>query len=965
MFYQVDYSSLYSETPDNELKWTRVFEEYKINRQENNSPPSSQTFYRTYTLQNISSFQMIGENVIIIHLGNIYAGKLGQIPTLVSSRFILPQKSKFVTPNIFPITSSNHTPVNENAKKITNAIGSSFRNGNYRYDPKLGGMNNDLIAFIRYRDIWITTMEGDEVQLTFCSDHDSLSCGVSEYVMQEEFHRYTGYYWFPSNIPSDMNRILYLETNDEDVELVYFSGNTKYQNKNDIKSSAIKSESAKYPRAGYPNVKSQLFIVEFSNLTNTKSTPNIIHKKLWGNDTIEKNYPWAEYYVRFGWLPDGKSVWVQLLSRDQKKTAVIRIPYTLFKCKEKFKMFSLKYQSKYSQNKIEELWSETSSAWINISDVYYFLNANESDNNNNNNNNNIKDELAGINFIWSSERTGYRHLYYISTSNDQLQHNNTDHYNVSINTNNNNNNNKSNNSKSTIIQLTFGDWCVVDKPIYIDQARKLVYFIAKKDTPLETHLYVTSYAHQKYPTQPIRRLTPLGYSHNITMDIRTGVIVDSMSSLQQPNSLVLRKLIFNDNDDTLPTVNDMDDNNNNNNNHKNDTYPFKKQIATLMPSTTTLDNINDSEIQELFEELIIASPTPPPLELNTQHTENNIVDVQVNQLHNEEKEEEEKEKKYSLLDHQSNDKSMLNGADLFNTQLINSPESSLKTTPQGQIFDFLTSDGVRLYGCLYKPWLYQPGKSYPTLLHIYGGPKTQMITNEFKFPRMLRYLMAVYFGFAVVIIDGRGSSDRGLEFESHLQNRLGQVELQDQIEGLKYLSESCFGALPAKDEYCNNNNSNEENDNTEKLKSVIDLNRVAVTGWSYGGYLSLLALSRFSHFFRIAIAGAPVVDWHLYDTAYTERYMGLPNEYEKEYDQSGILHWVDGFPEEDNRLIIVHGLIDENVHIRNTECLVEKLIEKGKPHKYQVYPTEKHGLRHATVNEHFEVLMFHCLLNYL
>lgn len=103
-----------------------------------------------------------------------------------------------------------------------------------------------------------------------------------------------------------MNRILYLETNDEDVELVYFSGNTKYQNKNDIKSDATKSESAKYPRAGYPNVKSQLFIVEFSNLTTTKSSPNIIHKKLWGNDTIEKNYPWAEYYVRFGWLPDGK-----------------------------------------------------------------------------------------------------------------------------------------------------------------------------------------------------------------------------------------------------------------------------------------------------------------------------------------------------------------------------------------------------------------------------------------------------------------------------------------------------------------------------------------------------------------------------------------------------------------------------------------------------------------------------------
>lgn len=108
-----------------------------------------------------------------------------------------------------------------------------------------------------------------------------------------------------------MNRILYLETNDEDVDLIYFSelhDNRHHHDNNynnSISNGSTYSESAKYPRAGHPNVKSQLCIVEFSNFT-SKSEPTIIHKRLWGDDVIEKAYPWAEYYVRFGWLPDGK-----------------------------------------------------------------------------------------------------------------------------------------------------------------------------------------------------------------------------------------------------------------------------------------------------------------------------------------------------------------------------------------------------------------------------------------------------------------------------------------------------------------------------------------------------------------------------------------------------------------------------------------------------------------------------------
>lgn len=191
--------------------------------------------------------------------------------------------------------------------------------------------------------------------------------------------------------------------------------------------------------------------------------------------------------------------------------------------------------------------------------------------------------------------------------------------------------------------------------------------------------------------------------------------------------------------------------------------------------------------------------------------------------------------------------------------------------------------GLKLYGCLYKPRCYEPGQSYPTVLHIYGGPKTQLVVNEFKFPRLVRYLMSVYFGFAVVIIDSRGSSDRGLQFESYIRHSLGQVELRDQLEGLQYLHASQFGALSTED---------------GKKEPVIDLNRVAITGWSYGGYLSLMAIAQYPHRFKMAIAGAPVTQWELYDAAYTERYMGFPVDNAEAYRSSSVLTYINQFPDE-------------------------------------------------------------------
>ncbi|KAI8847282.1 Alpha/Beta hydrolase protein [Chytridium lagenaria] len=138
--------------------------------------------------------------------------------------------------------------------------------------------------------------------------------------------------------------------------------------------------------------------------------------------------------------------------------------------------------------------------------------------------------------------------------------------------------------------------------------------------------------------------------------------------------------------------------------------------------------------------------------------------------------------------------------------------------------------------------------------------------------------------------------------------------------------------------------------------------RIAITGWSYGGYLSLMALAQYPDIFKVAISGAPVTSWELYDAAYTEKYMGLPEENPEGYRLGSVLNYIDRFPETDCRLLIVHGAIDENVHFKNTESLVAELVRSSKPHRVQVYPSERHGLRAGNVIEHFETLMMWTLL---
>lgn len=169
-------------------------------------------------------------------------------------------------------------------------------------------------------------------------------------------------------------------------------------------------------------------------------------------------------------------------------------------------------------------------------------------------------------------------------------------------------------------------------------------------------------------------------------------------------------------------------------------------------------------------------------------------------------------------------------------------------------------------------------------------------------------------GFCVVKCDNRGSSRRGLAFESAISRRLGRLEVLDQVAAVRQL----IG------------------------RGIVDPTRVGIYGWSYGGYLAAMCLCRAPDVFNIAVAGAPVTSWDGYDTHYTERYMGLPSENSSGYRESAVF---DHIPNMRGKLLLVHGLIDENVHFRHTARLINRLIAAGKDYDLLLFPDERHSPR--------------------
>jgi len=218
-------------------------------------------------------------------------------------------------------------------------------------------------------------------------------------------------------------------------------------------------------------------------------------------------------------------------------------------------------------------------------------------------------------------------------------------------------------------------------------------------------------------------------------------------------------------------------------------------------------------------------------------------------------------------------------------------------------------DGTALHAAVYRPDGEGP---WPLVVWVYGGPHVQQVRDAWSLTVALRAQLLRQQGIAVAVVDNRGSWDRGLAFEGALKDRLGTVEVDDQVALVEALVDD----------------------------GTADPARVGVYGWSYGGYLALLCLARRPDVFRAACAGAPVTAWDGYDTHYTERYLGTPRSNPDGYRDGAVLTHVEGLRDRD--LLLVHGLIDENVHFRHTARLLQALVTADIDHRLLLYPGERH-----------------------
>jgi dipeptidyl-peptidase-4 len=232
------------------------------------------------------------------------------------------------------------------------------------------------------------------------------------------------------------------------------------------------------------------------------------------------------------------------------------------------------------------------------------------------------------------------------------------------------------------------------------------------------------------------------------------------------------------------------------------------------------------------------------------------------------------------------------------------------------------ADGQKLNYELLKPPGMRPGVRYPVIVNVYGGPSEQNVTNAWGGSwAMLNQLLAQR-GYVVFLLDNRGSGFRGRAFETANHHHLGTLEVDDQVRGVEYLR-----TLP-----------------------WVDGDHIGIYGWSYGGYLSLLSLLKAPQAFAAAVAGAPVTDWSLYDTHYTERYLGRPQDNPAGYAESNAVRFA---PRLERPLLLIHGMADDNVLFTHSTQLMKALQEARRPFDLMTYPGGKHGLvRHADSGPH-------------
>ena len=233
-------------------------------------------------------------------------------------------------------------------------------------------------------------------------------------------------------------------------------------------------------------------------------------------------------------------------------------------------------------------------------------------------------------------------------------------------------------------------------------------------------------------------------------------------------------------------------------------------------------------------------------------------------------------------------------------------------------FGVITTDNdVELQYQLTLPSGFNPAKSYPAIVFLYGGPGGATVKKRWSAD--LNQVFAQN-GFVVFTVDNRGTGDRGTAFDEPIYRNMGDFEVRDQVTGARWLID----------------------------KPYVDADRVGIYGWSYGGYMTLLCMFKTPDVFKAGIAIAPVVDWRLYDTHYTERYMGDPADGDY-YERSNPINYVDGL---EGNLLLIHGMADDNVFFDNSVKLMAALQKGKKQFELMTYPGKRHSIRGEAERTH-------------
>ena len=238
-----------------------------------------------------------------------------------------------------------------------------------------------------------------------------------------------------------------------------------------------------------------------------------------------------------------------------------------------------------------------------------------------------------------------------------------------------------------------------------------------------------------------------------------------------------------------------------------------------------------------------------------------------------------------------------------------------------------------LYYRLITPPNMEPGKKYPTLVYVYGGPHSQLVTDSWLAGGNLYFLFLAQQGYVVFTVDNRGTDNRGFEFESCTHRRLGEIEMADQMEGVKFLK-----SLP-----------------------YVDQDRMGVEGWSFGGFMTITMKLAHPEVFKVGCAGGPVIDWKWYEIMYGERYMDTPQENPEGYEANSLL---DKAKNLEGRLLVIQGAEDNTVVPQHSTEFIERCINNYKQVDYFMYPHHEHNVRGPERN-HLYKKMFDYYETYL